>query len=333
MLGTVFRLLLGLAVSSFCAVLVCTEWASALPLEKFEHKMEVACQSPGVCARSLRSQAALGSYTGIAWRGVGEGKGTLAVDKGMMSLSASSGSAGSLTLTWDGDTSAEQLSGAGLGCLDVRRGGASALVVKDLSVNGRCSTDEGDECPPFVVETRLYDFADPTGQTYSASMLRRANEKPSGDLVIPFSNLNRRGPRGAGRIDCVGAISITVRMERYSDVTLSMGPIFTNSEDPMAVPPTPTPTFTAVVATPLIERYGGVTPVASNPTVLATETSSPIATGIKDSPTPAVVSTRTEVVKGPALEEAIVAPRGAPQASVEPTPQEEEVIFGQVVVQ
>ena len=164
-------------------------------------------------------------------------------------------------------------------------------------------------------------------------MLRRANNKPAADIVIPFSNLNRRGPRGSGRLDCVGAISITVRMERYSDVMLSMGPIFTNSEDPLAVPPTPTPTFTAVVATPLVSGRDEPTPLAEKATVLATATSSAVVPDAKDSPTPVVVDTKADVVKGAALEQAIVAPREKPDVAVPPTPQEEEIVFGQVVVQ
>lgn len=303
----------------------------AIPLEKFDHKMEVACEGPGACVRSLRSKTALGSYTGIAWRGVGEGKGTLSVNQGLMGLVASGSSVGALTLTWDGDTSAEQLSGAGLGCLDVRNGGATGLVVSGLSIQGRCSTEEDFECPPFVIETRLYDFADPTGQTYSASMLRRPNNKSASDVVIPFSNLTRSGPRGLGRLECVGAISVTVRMDRYSQVTLSMGPIFTNSHDPLAVPPTPTPTVVAVVTSPSVDVSGGASEVVPTPVPTKIATIAPVESAKQDSQTPTIAPTKVVASPIPALEKAIVAPRDKAEVPADPTPREEEVVYGQVV--
>lgn len=333
MAGSRFRKFFSLVVTSLITSLSCAAPGVAVPLEKFEQTMEVQCEGPSTCARSLRSKTALGSYTGIAWRGVGEGKGTFTVKEGVMGFTAAGRSVGTLTLTWDGDTSAEQLSGAGLGCLDVRRGGATALVFSGVSIQGRCSAEEGAGCQPFVVETRLYDFADPTGQTYSASMLRRSNEKPVSDIVVPFSNLNRSGPRGAGRLECVGAISVTVRMDRYSDVTISMGPIFTNSEDPLAVPPTPTPTYTAVIERPTVIVEVQATKVAETPTPVLSPTPRPFAPEGAASPTPAPIAAKDGALKVPALEQAIIAPRDRTAAIAEPTPREEEVVYGQVVGQ
>jgi len=210
----------------------------------------------------------------------------------------------------------------------MRHQGGSAIVIKDFKLKGTCGDDDVErECAPFVVETRIYDSADPTGQTYSASVLRRGNGKEPQDLIIPFSNFNRKGLRGEGRLDCAGAVSINIRTDGYRDVTLSAGSIFTNSSEPfeaLILTPTPTP----VPPTPSVP--GSVTDTAtraptSAPVVAATETpiSTPKLPGNLGQNEPTDLTPQA-----PSVSEVVVAPLNSPKPRRE---EEEETVYGAIV--
>jgi hypothetical protein len=239
----------------------------AISLEQFDQTLDLRCGEGDSCLRSLRSSLSLGGYTGILVRGESGLSAEVKVRDRNFRAHISGSSLGSILFTWDGDRHPEILSGSGLRCLDVTQSDASAIIFKDFSLHGVCG---GEECPPFVIETRLYDASDPTGQLYSASILRRANDRPSGDLVVPLSNFIRHGPRGAGRLTCVGAISAQIKFENFSDVILEMGTILTDSLVPLEVVGQKTlPEEDAVVATPSPTETEEVpSPVAAPPLVV-----------------------------------------------------------------
>jgi len=286
--------------------------SAAIPFEKFDQKAEVTCASTAVCSRSLRSKTTVGSHTGVVVRGGGEMTSQFSVREGDFQFEASGASLGSLTLTWDGDTYPEQLSSAGLSCFDLRQDGGSAFIIRGVSIKGSCGGSWGDEsCPPFVIETRIYDSVDPTGQVYSASILRRTNGREGEDLIIPFSNFNRRGPRGEGRFSCVGAISFQIRFEPYSKVALSAGPVFTNSARPLESPPA-TPTPIPLPATPTPIEGTNISPVSSTP---ATPTAKPNSGGTISRTT----SVAGEDVKRDQLESSAAVAGGTPGELLTPS--------------
>jgi hypothetical protein len=235
-------------------------------------------------------------------------------------------------LSWDSDTYPDQLSSAGLKCIDMRHQEGTAIIIKDFELDGECGENDAERaCPPFTLETRIYDSADPTGQTYSASILRRPDGKERQDLIIPFSNFNRRGLRGEGRLGCAGAVSINVRTDGYRSITLKAGQIFTDSSEPLeALVLTPTPT--SVPATPLAK-------------VERSQTPEPSASPRSDTPTPEIpISVATPVKTARESEgaeespgdtppsargsEVIVAPLNSPVPRQE---EEEEMVFGSIV--
>lgn len=298
--------------------------AAAFPLEKFDHQVEVSCASNASCARSLRSKNTLGAYTGLWVRGDADMNSSFSAKQGMLEVKATGSSLSGIALSWDSDTYPEQLSSAGLKCVDMRHQGGWAIVLKDFAVNGTCG-ETTTECPSFVIETRVYDASDPTGQTYSASVLRRANGREVQDLMIPFSNFNKKGLRGEGRLGCAGAVSIYIRVDGYKDVALRVGPIFTNSSEPLeALVFTPTPT--SVPATPTSVSERPVTPTAT-PTVAPTNeaTASAVATP-EEAPAPVETS---EAPQAPTLGKVVVAPLGTPE--VEPERAPEEAVYGEII--
>lgn len=300
--------------------------AVAFPLEKFDHQVEVSCAASSSCARSLRSKNTLGAYTGIWVRGDAEMTSKFSAKQGVLEVSAVGSSLGGIMLSWDSDTYAEQLSSSGLKCVDMRHHGGWAVVLKDFSVNGNCG-DGAVSCPPFVIETRVYDASDPTGQTYSASVLRRANGRALEDLLVPYSNFNRRGLRGEGRLGCAGAVSLFIRADGYREMSLRVGPIFTNSSDPLeALVFTPTPT--PPPATPTSASEKEVTP---NPT--PTPTFGPtIAPVVSVSPTSEAVTPPAETEatpEPPVLDKVVVAPLGTPE--IEPERAPEEAVYGEII--
>lgn len=305
---------------------------SAFPLEKFEHQLEVTCAADSSCARTVRAKTTLGAYTGIWVRGGDETRSKLSVSKGSLLVQVSGRPLSGIQLSWDSDTYADQLSSSGLKCIDMRHQDGSAIVMKDFKLQGVCG-DEGadDSCPPFVVETRVYDAADPTGQTYSASILRRTNGRESQDLIIPFSNFNRKGLRGEGRLECAGAVSIYVRTDGYRDVTLSAGPIFTNSTEPfeaLILTPTPTP----VPPTPTILSGVSETP-AHLPTIspVGGNGETPVSTErVMESPVPTSADRGPSVAtpRVPAVSQVVVAPLNSPKPA---RGDDEETVYGAIV--
>lgn len=295
--------------------------ALAFPLEKFDHRVEVTCAESSSCARSLRAKTTLGAYTGIWIRGGDDMRSTLEVTQGNLIVEASGTLLSGVQLSWDSDTYPDQLSSAGLKCIDMRHQEGTAIILKDFELDGTCGDDDAERaCPPFILETRIYDSADPTGQTYSASILRRPHGKERQDLIIPFSNFNRRGLRGEGRLGCAGAVSINVRTDGYRSVTLKAGPIFTDSSEPLeALVLTPTPTSVPPTPPAKVER---------------SETPEPSATTSVDTPTPEIpVSVATPEAPAKTTpsargSEVIVAPLNSPVPRHE---EEDEMVFGSIV--
>jgi hypothetical protein len=306
--------------------------ALAFPLEMFDHRVEVSCAESSSCARSLRAKTTLGAYTGIWIRGGDDMRSTLEVKQGSLHVEASGTLLSGVQLSWDSDTYPDQLSSAGLKCIDMRHQEGTAIIIKDFELDGECGENDAERaCPPFTLETRIYDSADPTGQTYSASILRRPDGKERQDLIIPFSNFNRRGLRGEGRLGCAGAVSINVRTDGYRSITLKAGQIFTDSSEPLeALVLTPTPT--SVPATPLAK-------------VERSQTPEPSASPRSDTPTPEIpISVATPVKTARESEgaeespgdtppsargsEVIVAPLNSPVPRQE---EEEEMVFGSIV--
>lgn len=304
----------------------------AFPLEKFEHQLQVTCADDSSCARSTRAKTTLGAYTGMWVRGGADTHTTLSIAKGALRVEMKGSLLSGVQLSWDSDTYADQLSSSGLKCIDMRHQGGSAIVIKDFKLEGTCGDDDAErECPPFTVETRIYDSADPTGQTYSASVLRRVNGKESQDLIIPFSNFNRKGLRGEGRLDCAGAVSINIRADGYRAVTFSAGPIFTNSSEPfeaLVLTPTPTPVPPTPTPTGAVADAATRAPTSA-PVVTAPET--PVSTpelggdsrenSHEQEPTAAAP-------RAPSVSEVVVAPLNSPKPRRE---EEEETVYGAIV--
>jgi hypothetical protein len=320
-LGT-FRLAFLALIGGFVAGSV--REAASFPLEKFDHSVEVSCAAASSCARSLRSKNTLGAYTGIWVRGDAEMNSTFSAKQGILEVKATGASLGGILLSWDSDTYPDQLSSAGLKCVDMRHQGGWAVVLKDFSVNGTCGASQG-ECPPFVIETRVYDASDPTGQTYSASVLRRANGREVQELMIPYSNFNKKGLRGEGRLGCAGAVSIYVRADGYQDVTLRVGPIFTNSDEPLeALVFTPTPTPPPAAQTTVSDKPITATATPTfTPTVQSTASLPP---AVEGSATP---EGTPDVPQAPTLGKVVVAPLGTPE--VEPERAPEEAVYGEII--
>lgn len=314
----------GILSLAFGGILAQVSEAGAFPLEKFDHQVEVSCAASSSCVRSLRSKNTLGAYTGIWVRGDSEMSSRFSAKQGVLEVSATGPVLNGILLSWDSDTYAEQLSSAGLRCVDMRHQGGWALVLKDFSVNGDCGSTGGD-CPPFVIETRVYDASDPTGQTYSASVLRRANGREVEDLLVPYSNFNRKGLRGEARMGCAGAVSLYVRADGYRSIALRVGPIFTNSTAPLeALVFTPTPTPAVVAPTSVPERQGTVTPT---PTFAVTIASVAQVDPTREAlPSPMAPEATPEA---PVLDKVIVAPLGTPE--VEPERVPDEVVYGEII--
>lgn len=308
--------------------------ALAFPLEKFDHRVEVTCAESSSCARSLRAKTTLGAYTGIWIRGGDDMRSTLEVKQGNLTVDASGTLLSGVQLSWDSDTYPDQLSSAGLKCIDMRHQEGTAIIIKDFELDGTCGDEDEDAeraCPPFILETRIYDSADPTGQTYSASILRRPHGKERQDLIIPFSNFNRRGLRGEGRLGCAGAVSINVRTDGYRSVTLKAGQIFTDSSEPLeALVLTPTPTSVPPTPPAKVERSETSAPSATTPVETPTpeipvSVATPVEPARESGGTQETPATTTPSARG---SEVIVAPLNSPAPRQE---EEEEMVFGSIV--
>ncbi|MEY4701982.1 MAG: hypothetical protein RL326_2169 [Pseudomonadota bacterium] len=310
-----------LAVALCMALWSCPVWA--MPVERFNSAVDIDCESPSQCSAVARSEFTLGRYTGISVQKRGAGTASVTVEKneGALRFEIREASPVVLTLSWDGDQHPDQLSGAGLNCLDLTQGGAYAFIVSGISIESECQGEsEGQRCPNFQIESRIYDARDPTGQRYSVSTMTRSLPEKT-DLVIPFSNFIREGPRGKGNIACVGAVSISFRFEEFESVELEMGSIYTNGAEGMTPLPTQTAAWTQTpIATVAIETSPTPlpTPLASPGSPLPVETALPTP-DIKDTPLVAEVSTPAPFVSTPVT------------ARVPAPTEADEVTYGQLV--
>ena len=342
------------AFGALMAVGLGTETGFAIPLELFDQKLELSCGIEGDCRRALRSRTTLGSYLGLSLRGEGRSSGSLMVEKGELTVKAAGSTLRGVYLSWDSDTYPEQLSSSGLGCFDLQQDGASAIILQDFEVEGRCGVAEDEGGCSVIVETRIYDASDPTGQTYSATLLKIPDGKNKGDLLVPFSNLMRKGPRGSARLSCAGALTFLIQPIGYSQFELSVGTIYTNSQHGLTPVPTPvstkaipstpkslasaTPTVVSTSTPANIPTPGPTRTVAAGRTTISFGT--PSESG-KTTVTPApvehngassvqTVKSRSSVAPDPSLASPTV---GAPSKAAVPVPpsDEEEAVYGEVV--
>jgi hypothetical protein len=216
------------------ALSFCPFAAEALPLERFHSRLVLDCgEGQRECAGVLRVDDALGRHTGIAVLKSDKGDVSVKIglDKGLLHLKADGATDLTLSFSWDGDSNPDVLSGSGLNCVDLTKGSAHALVVSKMSVEPECDEDAVvATCPQFIVESRVYDAQDPTGQRFSSSVVSRGISVDS-DLFIPFSNFTRRGPRGKGSFTCVGAVTVSFKFTGLSDLDLTLGEIVINGQE------------------------------------------------------------------------------------------------------
>jgi hypothetical protein len=236
-----------------------------------------------------------------------------------------------LLLSWDGDPNPRQLSGAGLGCFDLRAHRGVALIIRDFSVAAECERADavGDDvggCSALIVETRLYDALDPTGQIYSWSSIRRPLTAAKGtSLVVPFSNFLHHSPRGAARFTCAGALTLSVKVSGSKKLRIEMGSAYIDDQYGLQAAP-------AMVATAVPSVAATAAPTAlpsAMPTVMATmaaevmqTTPSEEASGFALPPSPTVAA-QTGEGRSFALDsksskntQSLVAPEDAPDGPV-----------------
>jgi hypothetical protein len=219
----------------------------ALPLETFKTPLALTCsEGQRECVGVLRDDSSLGRHTGILIVKGSGGKAAIRVGRQSGHLKLEAEDVGDLTVvfSWDGDSNPEVLSGAGLNCFDITSGGAHAIIISKVSLDLDCSSSAVlPGCPDYSVESRIFDSADPTGQRFSASTVARSASDAS-DIVIPFSNFIRSGPRGKGSFNCAGAVTIALRFSGVVELDLELGPVYTNGGEGIQPPPikaTPTP--------------------------------------------------------------------------------------------
>jgi hypothetical protein len=323
------------------AVPLCAE---ALPIERFETPLDLKCAHDSICTQTVRSKYTLGGTTGVVLIGGNEGSASLRFsqsDGRKAALSADGEGVHSLALHWDGDANPEQLSGAGLGCFDLTGQGATSVVIRDLGLTFECADpDEEGGCPPVELELRMYDADDATGQRFSAAVTKLRSPRAADELVIPFADFTKEGPRGLARLTCVGAITMRVRFEGFKDVELSVGPIFTNGTDGLTSIPTATPTHTPIQTTSPAPTEALVTPkvivTAASPVVTGIPVDTPAATpaGVAEVPLlPGAESDGTSRYE-PAAVPKLIAPKVGPQRTQVPAPVDEEgngAVYGSVL--
>lgn len=329
-----------------------------MPLERFEAPLEMKCAHDTICAKTVRSKHVLGGSTGIVLVGGNEGEASLAFTQAgsrRLELRGDGESVHSLTLNWDGDAYPQQLSGAGLGCFNLLAQQADAFIMRDMRLAYSCGAPgKGGACPPIEIETRIYDADDATGQRFSASVIKRRGTEANEEVVVPFSNLVREGPRGLARPTCVGAISITFRFEGQRDVRLALGPIYTNGADGLTFVPTATPTATSTAtpsatptatateaAAPALQGEGGaqtaVAAVAASPLPAALGSPAPAVTPLPTVPLPGFgTPARLEVFDDEELERVSLPKVPQLEEGTRPTPssfvteREGDVVYGSV---
>lgn len=304
----------------------------AHPIERFEASLNVECSEGSTCSGIARSEGSLGRYLGVLVSRRGGGQASVEVDKNEgIRVEAKDLSSAVVTLSWDADPSPDRLSGAGLNCFDLTRNGAYAFIISNLRVESECRKvgHEGG-CPVITIESRVYDARDPTGQRFSASVMERTFVD-GGNLVIPFSNFLREGPRGKADLSCAGAVTMTLNFDDFESVELEFGPIFTNGSEGL----TPAPTATILpTQTPGAVPEHEVSPSAStSPTTIAAPG---LVAGQQDTPYPHTYPTAAAEISASALPivpAAQVTPEtpGVAVLPAIPAGVEEEVTYGEVV--
>ncbi len=311
--------------------------AGALPIERFDVPVEVECSDNAPCSGVVRSQSTLGRYTGISLSRRGEGEVAARVrgkENSILTFEASDTQSATMTLSWDADQHPELLSGAGLNCLDLTRGGAFAFILSTVSIDAECVSEEStpSSCPIFSVESRIYDAHDPTGQRFSGSVITR-NLTSKTDIVIPFSNFVREGPRGKAEFSCVGAITMMFRFDGFEAVEMELGPVYTNGAEGLTPIPTatslPTSTPTAsptVTATPVVTAIasGSVTPAVPG----SASTPPPTVVGAGEQARDATAGVQPSAAAEPPSEEAAPVQPVVPRI---PPEQDEEIVYGALV--
>lgn len=318
--------------------------AQALPIERFETPLDLKCAHDSICAQTVRSKYTLGGTTGVVLIGGNEGSASLRFsqsDGRKAALSADGEGVHSLALHWDGDANPEQLSGAGLGCFDLTGQGATSVVIRDLGLTFECADpDEEGGCPPVELELRMYDADDATGQRFSAAVAKLRSPRAPDELVIPFADFTKEGPRGLARLTCVGAISMRMRLEGFKDVELSVGPIFTNGTDGLTSIPTATPTHTPIQTPPAAPAEARATPTAvvtaAPPVVTSVPVDSPVVPPQEGAELPLLPGAEREATSRyePAAVPKLVVPKVRPRSTQAPAPvdeAEEGAVYGSVL--
>lgn len=304
----------------------------AIPIDGLTVAWSVSCNDQSVCSGMARSDGAVGRYTGITITKSAGGKAELEVDRkgaGRFYFNSEDTSPVSLHFSWDGDPHPEQLSGAGLNCLDITRQGAYALVISGVRIKASC--DDGvfnAMCPEVSIESRMYDARDPTGQRFSSSTIHRTLHQKT-NVTVPFSNFITAGPRGRADFSCVGAVTMTVRFDGFSSGELEFGPIYTNGSEGLTPLPTatPMPTDTPQPATPTPTPQATSSIIATAEAVPLAEHSAAAAREVTNkSDEGAVIRAPTAVP----VQEISPAPTTRP-AGAEKQRLSEEVVYGQVV--
>jgi len=296
------------------AGVVSVRYAHARPIERFDGAIDRSCQSSEPCGVSSRSDGSLAGRLGLVVSGIQRGKTRLRTrgDKTgrVLELQVPATGVGVVTLSWDADPHPHQLSSAGLGCLNLREDGAFGLRIEPFEVRTECSGSPSNEgCKPIWVESRIYDPSDPTGQRYSASILRVKVPRRGTSLDVPFSNFIHQGPRGGASFECVGALSIAIKIEGQGALSMEVGSITTFGYT------------TAVDITPLpVVRE----PTRAVPTSTPVERSTPVSTSTPSSrpsmhPTTAPTASPTKSPTASPTRTVAVSPTGAPLATKVPS--------------
>ena len=242
----------------------------ALPLESFTAPLSITCgEGSRECGGVLRVRDALGRHTGISILKGPSGEVSVQSGKPAGTLHVESQGARDVTIvfSWDGDSNPGVLSGSGLNCFDLTRQGAYAFVVSTMTVESECGEQAiPNECPQFAVHSRVYDSQDPTGQRFSSSTITREAIAEK-DVIIPFSNFVRVGPRGKGSFTCAGAVTIALKFSGLEELEVQVGPIYSNGTEGLT--PLPAVAVPSVTANPassdVVEPPDFVAAVAAPP--------------------------------------------------------------------
>jgi len=312
--------------------------AYSLPLETFREPLSIDCgEGQRECAGVLRVSNALGQHTGISIVKGLEGEVSVRAGhpKGTLKIQAEDVSDLSISFSWDGDSNPEVLSGSGLNCRDLTRGGAYAFILSKFSAEPECREAViASECPQFAVESRVYDSQDPTGQRFSASVMVRG-VMVDADLAIPFSNFVRSGPRGKGNFTCVGAVTVTIKFSGLEGLDLELGPIYTNGEEGQELPPTPTaptPTQIPSATEPVKIEPAAIPAILAMPDVIAT-----VDPKAGDGQTPEAQAESQQSMTHSATAQSTLTQPIMPLGTAAPVAQKadkapEEVVYGSVVI-